>query len=581
MLKGFWQKRISRRGLLTGAASSAIIGGGALLIPRRSPAISAAPGGAPVIAQDIVHTAGELARGEMRGLQATAVDGVGALSVQSYNEALYTSPVVRTEFPANHIGLHWKASGAQPEAIRFELRTSADGYTWSPWRQTYIEATPDENPRGETFASLVTVDNVRYVQYRAALPGRITASAASLQQVTITALTASSAPAQFQAARTRRTPTPRATRTPGPSGNAGLLPPPFPSDQLLTREEWGAPEEYRFDRWGNEAWPRMYIPTKKLVVHHTATQGNDVWESPEYPYPNYSADAAVQSVRAIYYYHAITLGWGDIGYNALVDRFGRVFEGRRGRDYGADGKREIISPDVVGGHALNVNEGSAGVSMIGNYDINQIGSAEANLVKTVVDFLTWSCRRFYISPTGSSDFLLVNLGTLTNMPNIAGHREVNNTACPGQYAYALLPSWRQKVASQVSSQATVKPSAHITTVPNAADLANGSVTFAWNSPDGSNKLFSYYLEGWLGDLNTDGVWYFSGFTADKRPDWSGFSTTTSKTFGVPNPGRYTFHVRAKDSATSNEGAFEENYTFIAYSAGKATHTFGVPGIARN
>ena len=35
-------------------------------------------------------------------------------------------------------------------------------------------------------------------------------------------------------------------------------------------------------------------------------------------------------MRSIYAYHTQTRGWGDIGYNVIVDKFGRIFEGRYG-----------------------------------------------------------------------------------------------------------------------------------------------------------------------------------------------------------------------------------------------------------
>src|SRR3712207_9171470 len=34
------------------------------------------------------------------------------------------------------------------------------------------------------------------------------------------------------------------------------------------------------------------------------------------------------TVRAIFAYHAVVQGWGDIGYNFLVDADGRIYEGR-------------------------------------------------------------------------------------------------------------------------------------------------------------------------------------------------------------------------------------------------------------
>jgi hypothetical protein len=50
----------------------------------------------------------------------------------------------------------------------------------------------------------------------------------------------------------------------------------------------------------------MYVPAKKVVLHHTATS-------------NAYVDGAAE-VRAIYAYHAKTLRWGDIGYHSLIDK---------------------------------------------------------------------------------------------------------------------------------------------------------------------------------------------------------------------------------------------------------------------
>jgi hypothetical protein len=77
------------------------------------------------------------------------------------------------------------------------------------------------------------------------------------------------------------------------------------SPVYVSRSQWGADESLRFDAAGNEIWPAEYFPAQKLTVHHTATTNGD---------PDPAA-----TVRAIYRYHAIDRGWGDIGYQFLVD----------------------------------------------------------------------------------------------------------------------------------------------------------------------------------------------------------------------------------------------------------------------
>ena len=63
-------------------------------------------------------------------------------------------------------------------------------------------------------------------------------------------------------------------------------------------------------------------------------------------------------MRSIYRYHAVSRGWGDIGYNVIVDKFGRRWEGRAGG----------LASTVVGAHAGGFNSGTFGVSMLGNYE---------------------------------------------------------------------------------------------------------------------------------------------------------------------------------------------------------------------
>ena len=61
-------------------------------------------------------------------------------------------------------------------------------------------------------------------------------------------------------------------------------------------------------------------------------------------------------IRADYAYHVRGRGWSDLGYNLLVDRFGRVWEGRHGG----------LGRATIGAHAQGFNTGTLGVSMLGD-----------------------------------------------------------------------------------------------------------------------------------------------------------------------------------------------------------------------
>ena len=70
-------------------------------------------------------------------------------------------------------------------------------------------------------------------------------------------------------------------------------------------------------------------------------------------------------LRSIYAYHTQSRGWSDVGYNFLVDRFGRIWEGR----YGG------VDRPVVGAHTLGYNDDSFAMSAIGNFELVQPSQA--------------------------------------------------------------------------------------------------------------------------------------------------------------------------------------------------------------
>lgn len=548
MAEGSGVPRIPRRQLFR-------LGAGALAaapLLRGLPRSQAQP--APVtLARDIVHAAPQLALGDTRGLQWAAPRGRPALEAASAR-AQYVSPVVRTPFPFSHVGIHWSAAAESVSDVRFQARTSPDRSEWSPWRDVVLEAAPGDARGRDAYGALLAADGGRYVQYRVSFDPEAERPPA-LERVTVTAINAQQGP-------TTTTPV-----APGTIAAAVAGAPPLP---FFSREQWGADERLRFTPDG-ETWLRMYVPVKKVVVHHTATL-----EAGDKPTPQYTPDQALAEVRAIYYYHAITLGWGDIGYNALVDRFGRVYEGRYGRD---GPPREVVSPQLVAGHTKNFNHGSDGFSCIGNFDVNDLGPQETGtMVPALLALLEWDLRRHYIHPADPATFLRFDNYWVSGIPNLCGHRDCNTTACPGRFLYQRLAGWRQQLLQRLTGAGGL-PSVSL----SGPDGVTVGVPVSFSFAGDNASQFAWYLEAWAGDQPTGNIWPVAGYTQDMRPAWGGFSSLAGAAFPDLYNVRYTMHVRARNPAA--EGPFEANHTFIvdhgAPPAPQALFRLGAPGLARN
>ena len=202
---------------------------------------------------------------------------------------------------------------------------------------------------------------------------------------------------------------------------------------IHTREEWGADESIR-------TWEPEYASTiKAATLHHTA--GTNA----------YTADQVPAMIRGIYRYHAVSRGWGDIGYNVLVDRFGQIWEGR----YGG------LESTVIGAHAGGFNTGTVGVALLGNYDSVD---TTAPMIDAAETFIAWKFSLFDVDPTASTKLTSGGGGTAkyprgvtVKVPTIFAHQDVGNTLCPGRYGYAQLPGIRTAVAQRL---ADARPLSH-------------------------------------------------------------------------------------------------------------------------
>lgn len=191
---------------------------------------------------------------------------------------------------------------------------------------------------------------------------------------------------------------------------------------VISRAGWGADESIRCED------PTYDDFLGGVTVHHTAGR-ND-----------YDKSESAGIVRAIYAYHAKTLGWCDIGYNALVDKYGQIFEGRAGG----------LDKPVQGAHAGGFNENTSGVALMGNH-VSEPPTDAA--IDAIGRFVGWRAKLAGLDPQAATvmesegtEFTPIPQGQTIDLPIVFAHRDVGNTTCPGDAAYAMMDRIREIAA---------------------------------------------------------------------------------------------------------------------------------------
>jgi uncharacterized protein with LGFP repeats len=155
------------------------------------------------------------------------------------------------------------------------------------------------------------------------------------------------------------------------------------------------------------------------VIHHTVN-AND-----------YTPEEAPGIVLGICRFHVYGNGWNDIGYNALVDRYGTVYEGRAGG----------LKKPIVGAQAQGFNSATTSIASIGDFSTEVI-SPEAT--RSIIHYLAWRMAAIRALPvksypvTGTVQLTSAGgsqsrypAGAVVTVPRIVGHLTLGLTTCPG------------------------------------------------------------------------------------------------------------------------------------------------------
>jgi hypothetical protein len=317
------------------------------------------------------------------------------------------------------VGVTW-ARGDRPDdsALGFEVRTRT-GVAWSDWMTLPYDDEHGPDPSSEEArharpgTDVLLVGKVDQVQVRT--ESTEGAPPADMELAVIAPGHADTTTTEKAAIETANLPG-EATQATEPATSAGsdvldLQATTFtPKPVIYSRRQWGANERMR------ERSSLHYFEVHAGFVHHTVN-AND-----------YTRAEVPGILRSIYAYHTQSLGWSDVGYNFLVDKFGRIWEGR----YGG------VDRAVVGAHTLGYNDWSFAMSAIGNYET--VGPSNA-MLQAYGSLFAWKLSLHGVKASSNRQ----RVGP-KYFRGINGHRDAGQTACPGRYLYAKIPLIRQYAA---------------------------------------------------------------------------------------------------------------------------------------
>ncbi len=326
-------------------------------------------------------------------------DGVWEIPLEALPDASVAGTGVQPTEPFRMVGVTWPRR-ADSDRLVARVRVRSGG-TWSGW-QTLPAGDKDAEAESRTGTDPLWVERADGVEATVTAPDGSTVPGASVVLVDPGTRPEDADPPQ----------------DPGdavtPDTEAGRAP--YPRPAIITRRGWGANEKLRGHNGAACTRPQYTKTIRAAFVHHTAGSNS------------YKKDEAAAVIRGTYAYHVKGRGWCDIGYNVLVDRFGRAFEGR----YGG------MHVPVRGAHAGGAyNTNTFGISLMGSFQ--KVAPTAAMMEKTA-HVIAWKLDGNY---RGAFSKQPING---RRMDAISGHRDAKSTECPGKFVYSRLPALRKRVS---------------------------------------------------------------------------------------------------------------------------------------
>lgn len=210
--------------------------------------------------------------------------------------------------------------------------------------------------------------------------------------------------------------------------------------EIIPRSQWlDNPSLAKLMTWypkeGNT--PPDYQTVERIVIHHSAHSKEKLSE--------FSPKTLIQN---IFRYHAVTLGWGDIGYNYIIDQNGKIYQGRYGGNQirGAHVYEEKLKD--------NYNLGTIGIAVLGNYEEQKLPQKAKDSLEKLIG---WLSAVNNLDPTDTSKTTKIynsdtkSYSSSFTGPVVLGHKDLEATLCPGGNLWSSLAKIRKESAKLAKS----------------------------------------------------------------------------------------------------------------------------------